>query len=56
MSRFKNKIVTGGPSGICLAAARQFIKEGAKVVVTEAQPTAAQALLPIDTTALKQRV
>lgn len=36
MSRFKNKIVviTGGTSGIGLAAARQFIKEGATVVVT----------------------
>ena len=36
MSRFTNKIlvITGGTSGIGLAAARQFIKEGAKVVVT----------------------
>jgi NAD(P)-dependent dehydrogenase (short-subunit alcohol dehydrogenase family) len=34
--RFTNKIVliTGGTSGIGLAAARQFIEEGAKVVVT----------------------
>jgi NAD(P)-dependent dehydrogenase (short-subunit alcohol dehydrogenase family) len=36
MDRFTNKIVviTGGTSGIGLAAARQFIKEGANVVVT----------------------
>jgi NAD(P)-dependent dehydrogenase (short-subunit alcohol dehydrogenase family) len=36
MSRFIDKIVviTGGTSGIGLAAARQFIKEGANVVVT----------------------
>lgn len=35
MGRFTNKIVvTGGTSGIGLAAARQFIKEGAEVVVT----------------------
>jgi NAD(P)-dependent dehydrogenase (short-subunit alcohol dehydrogenase family) len=35
MGRFTNKIVviTGGTSVIGLAAARQFIKEGAKVVV-----------------------
>jgi NAD(P)-dependent dehydrogenase (short-subunit alcohol dehydrogenase family) len=38
--RFTNKIVviTGGTSGIGLAAARQFIKEGAKVVVTGRSP------------------
>jgi NAD(P)-dependent dehydrogenase (short-subunit alcohol dehydrogenase family) len=40
MDRFTNKIVviTGGTSGIGLAAARQFIKEGANVVVTGRNP------------------
>ena len=40
MGRFTNKIVviTGGTSGIGLATARQFIKEGAKVVVTGRSP------------------
>jgi NADP-dependent 3-hydroxy acid dehydrogenase YdfG len=38
--RFTNKIVvvTGGTSGIGLAAAKQFIKEGAKGVVTGRSP------------------
>jgi NAD(P)-dependent dehydrogenase (short-subunit alcohol dehydrogenase family) len=40
MTRFTNKIVviTGGTSGMGFAAARQFIKEGAKVVVTGRNP------------------
>jgi NADP-dependent 3-hydroxy acid dehydrogenase YdfG len=40
MDRFTNKIVviTGGTSGIGLAAARQFIKEGATVVVIGRSP------------------
>jgi len=40
MGRFTNKIVviTGGTSGIGLAAARQFIKEGATVVVIGRSP------------------
>jgi NAD(P)-dependent dehydrogenase (short-subunit alcohol dehydrogenase family) len=40
MGRFTNNIVviTGGTSGIGLAAARQVIKEGAKVVVTGRSP------------------
>jgi NAD(P)-dependent dehydrogenase (short-subunit alcohol dehydrogenase family) len=40
MSRFTNKIVviTGGTSGIGLAAARQFLKEGATVVVIGRSP------------------
>ena len=41
MRRFTNKIVviTGGTSGIGLAAAKQFIKEGTKVVVTGRSPS-----------------
>jgi NAD(P)-dependent dehydrogenase (short-subunit alcohol dehydrogenase family) len=40
MPRFSNKIVviTGGTSGIGLAAAKRFINEGAKVVVTGRSP------------------
>jgi NAD(P)-dependent dehydrogenase (short-subunit alcohol dehydrogenase family) len=40
MSRFTNKIVviTGGTSGIGLAAERQFIAEGATVVVIGRSP------------------
>src|SRR5271166_5280785 len=40
MGRFTNKIVviTGGTSGIGLAAARQFIKEGGTVVVIGRNP------------------
>ncbi len=40
MDRFTSKIVviTGGTSGIGLATARQFIKEGAKVIVTGHRP------------------
>ena len=41
MRRFTNKIVviTGGTSRIGLAAAKQFITEGAKVVVTGRSPS-----------------
>jgi NAD(P)-dependent dehydrogenase (short-subunit alcohol dehydrogenase family) len=43
MRRFTNKIVviTGGTSGIGFAAAKQFIKEGAKVVLTGRSPQSA---------------
>ena len=43
MRRFTNKIVvvTGGTSGIGLAAAKQFITEGAQVVVTGRSPRSA---------------
>jgi|SRR5215831_7631537 len=42
MNRFHNKVVviTGGTSGIGLAAASQFQKEGAQVVVTGRKPEA----------------
>lgn len=45
MSRFTNKVVviTGGTSGIGLAAARRFITEGAKVVVTGRSPQSLSA-------------
>src|SRR5215813_12616634 len=44
MSRFTNKIVviTGGTSGIGLAAAKRFVDEGAKVVVTGRSPQSVQ--------------
>ena len=38
-SRTKIVVITGGTSGIGLAAAKQFIKEGAKVVVTGRSPS-----------------
>jgi NAD(P)-dependent dehydrogenase (short-subunit alcohol dehydrogenase family) len=44
MSRFSEKVVvvTGGNSGIGLAAARRFAEEGAKVVITGRRPEAVE--------------
>jgi NAD(P)-dependent dehydrogenase (short-subunit alcohol dehydrogenase family) len=48
MGRFTEKIVviTGGTSGIGLAAAKQFITEGATVVVIGRSPGAVPSHLP----------
>jgi NAD(P)-dependent dehydrogenase (short-subunit alcohol dehydrogenase family) len=44
--RFENKkvLVTGGASGIGLAIARQFVAEGATVVITDIKPEALEAV------------
>ena len=58
MNRFTNKtvLVTGGNSGIGLATAIQYAKEGARVVITgrdQATLDQAKALIGADTIALQ---
>ena len=46
MDRFKGKtaLITGGTTGLGLATARLFIKEGARVIVTGRTPATIKAL------------